>query len=574
MWWLVLSCNNTDFFVIFVFIRITSMKHLTIIILLFLFTSTIFASTKIDSLLHELDVKIAYSNEYEKGKKNRIANIKSELVQNGIDDEERFRINEMLYKEYEFYISDSARFYIDRCIEIAQNNDDGVRLANSMIKKSNLLAKAGLYPEAIELLRSVNTSYLNSEDLARYYLVYEHTYLYHAEYARGDEVVGKYLDLRNNYRDSALMLLPVNEYLYTITKTSQLIEEGLFEEAEDKLLNLLPRVGSGTRDFAVLTSILAFLYECMGDSEMRKVYLIKSALSDIQAVVKENNSLRTLAEILYEEGQIARADLYVKTSMEDANFYNARLRNLQASRLLPIIDSAYQLEKEVQQKKLKLLLIIISVLSAFLLAAVIYAVAQVRKLAKSRKEIMKFNNELNVLNNELTRANREQQRSNNLLYEANIIKEEYIGRFLGLCSTYIDKLEAYRRMLNKKATSGKIEELYTTLKSTRLVEDELNEFYKNFDHSFLKIFPDFVDEFNALLPEEEKITPKQDEHLTTKLRIYALIRIGINDSAEIASLLRYSITTIYTYRSKLKKSSLHKDDFEDKIMEIGAFRSL
>ena len=101
------------------------------------------------------------------------------------------------------------------------------------------------------------------------------------------------------------------------------------------------------------------------------------------------------------------------------------------------------------------------------------------------------------------------------------------------------------------------------------MEEELNEFYKNFDRSFLKIFPNFVEDFNELLPDEEKITPRQDEHLTTKLRIYALIRLGINDSAKIASLLRYSITTIYTYRSKLKKSSLYKETFEEKVMEIG-----
>ena len=547
------------------------MRYLFVTILFFTLTPSIFASSKIDSLLNVLDATIARSDEYEDIKKNRIASIKRI---NDDNDEKSYRVNDMLYKEYEFYISDSARYYIDRCIDISLKNNDGRQLAISTIKKANLLATAGLYPEAIELLRSVNTTFLTRQDSARYYLAFEHTYLYHAEYVGSDEVMGKYLGLRNSYRDSALTLLPESDYLYTITKTSHLIEEGLFNEAEEKLLSFLPQVDSGTRDYAVLTSILAFLYECMGNDEMRKVYLIKSALSDIQAVVKENNSLRTLAEILYEEGQIARADLYVKTSMEDANFYNARLRNLQASKMLPIIDSAYQLEKEEQQKKLRLLLFVISVLSIFLLAAVVYAVAQVRKLAKSRKEIMKFNSELNLLNKELRRANRQQQRSNNLLYEANTIKEEYIGRFLGLCSTYIDKLEAYRRMLNKKAKAGKMEELYKTLKSTRLVEEELNEFYKNFDHSFLKIFPDFVEEFNALLPDEEKITPKQDEHLTTKLRIYALIRIGINDSAEIASLLRYSITTIYTYRSKLKKSSLHQEDFEVKIMEIGAFRSL
>lgn len=550
------------------------MKYLSVSFLFLFLIQPIFGNPEIDSLLQVLDRTISQSEVFENSKKNRIHGIKEQLSRHPISDDERYRVNDLLYQEYEFYISDSARYYIDRCIDIAREDSDGSRLANSTIKKANLLATAGLYPEAIELLNAVNTSFLTRQDSARYYLAYEHTYLYHAEYVSGDEVMGKYLTSRNIYRDSALMLLPPDSYLYTITKASLLIEADLFTQAETMLLSYLTHVNAGTRDHAVLTSILAFVYECMNNREMQKMYLIKSAISDIRAVVKENNSLRALSEILYLEGQIARADLYVKSSLEDANFYNARLRNLQASKMLPIIDSAYQLEKEAQQRKLQQLLIIISVLSLFLLAAVIYAASQVRKLAKARKEVMSINNELQALNAELTRANREQQRSNSLLSEANIIKEEYIGRFLGLCSTYIDKLEAYRRMLNKKATSGKTEELYKTLKSTRLVEEELNEFYKNFDRSFLKIFPDFVKDFNTLLPEEEKIIPRQDEHLTTKLRIYALIRLGINDSAKIASLLRYSITTIYTYRSKLKKSSLHKEDFEEKVMEIGSFNPI
>lgn len=561
------------FFAIFVFSYSGNMKYHIASILLFILTTSVFGNSEIDSLLHVLDRTIAQSEVYENSKKNRISDIKVKLLQHNISDDDSYRINDLLYQEYEFYISDSARHYINRCIDIARNNNDSFRLANSKIRKANLLATAGLYPEAIELLHSVNTSFLTRQDSARYYLAFEHTYLYHAEYVGGDEVIGKYLGSRNIYRDSALMLLPESSYLHTITKASLLIDEGLLPEAETMLLSYLPNVSIGTRDYAVLTSILAFVYECANNTEMRKTYLIKSAISDIQAVVKENNSLRALSEILYVEGQIARADLYVKSSLEDANFYNARLRNLQASKMLPIIDSAYQLEKEAQQKKLRVLLAIISLLSFFLFIAVIYAISQVRKLAKARKEVMKMNNELHTLNTELIRANQQQQRSNNLLSEANIIKEEYIGRFLGLCSTYIDKLEAYRRMLNKKATSGKTDELYKMLKSTHLVEEELNEFYSNFDRSFLNIFPNFVEDFNALLPDEEKITPRQDEHLTTKLRIYALIRLGINDSAKIASFLRYSITTIYTYRSKLKKSSLHKETFEEKVMEIGSFRS-
>ena len=157
------------------------------------------------------------------------------------------------------------------------------------------------------------------------------------------------------------------------------------------------------------------------------------------------------------------------------------------------------------------------------------------------------------------------------MMEANCIKEEYLGRFLGLCSVYIDILETYRRMLNKLAAAGKLDELYKKLKSSEFTERELKEFYQNFDSSFLSIFPEFVERFNNLLPDDEHILPKQDEHLTTELRIFALIRLGISDSARIAGFLRYSISTIYTYRSKLRNKSLHKDDFEEQVMKIGSF---
>ena len=128
-------------------------------------------------------------------------------------------------------------------------------------------------------------------------------------------------------------------------------------------------------------------------------------------------------------------------------------------------------------------------------------------------------------------------------------------------------------MLNKKAASGKVEELYKTLKSSQFIDDELKEFYLNFDNSFLSIFPNFVECFNSLFPKDDVIVPKQGERLTTEMRIYALIRLGINDSAKIASFLRYSITTIYTYRSKLKNKSLYRDDFEERVMKIGSFKA-
>lgn len=547
--------------------------HIVNLIFLFSLSSPLYAGTPLDSLLIALDKTIARSDQFEKQKTDRIQMVKDELSRPRLSEADLYRIYSRLFQEYESYNCDSARYYINLNMDIARRTHNLDWLNESLIHKANILATTGLYPEALDLLRQVDKSHLATEKLAEYYTSFENLFLYRAEYVSGDEYMAAYLDSMNVYRDSALLYHAEHSYQHTIVMVPRLVDLQKYDEAEHMLLSYLGNSKSGTREYSVLTSILAFIYQCNGNLEQRKVYLVKSAISDIEAVVKENNSLRALAELLYDEGQIARADHYMKVSMEDANFFNARLRNIQASKMLPIIDQAYQKEKEAQRKELQILLVIISVLSVFLLAAVIYAILQIRKVARARRKVIEVNKELKHLNEELTEANNQQRLTNHTLSEANHIKEEYIGRFLGLCSAYIDKLEAYRRMLNKKAASGKVEELYKTLKSNQFIEDELREFYVNFDSSFLSIFPDFVQSFNKLLPKEEQVIPKQGEHLTTELRIFALIRLGIDDSPRIAGFLRYSITTIYTYRSKLRNKSLYKDTFEEEVMKIGAYPS-
>ena len=158
---------------------------------------------------------------------------------------------------------------------------------------------------------------------------------------------------------------------------------------------------------------------------------------------------------------------------------------------------------------------------------------------------------------------------NHTLSEANYIKEEYIGRYMDQCSTYLDKMDLYRRSLNKIAAAGRVEELYKAIKSSQFLEEEpLKDFYANFDMTFLQLFPNFVEEFNALLVEP--MQPKQGELLNTELRIFALIRLGITDSTKIAQFLRYSVTTIYNYRTRVRNKALgERDEFEAKVMKIG-----
>lgn len=540
--------------------------------LLLLFTLPVSAQQTLESLLRDLDVAIENSEQYEKEKIQRITLMKDGLNALELSLEEEYRINLRLYNEYEAYICDSARHYINRNIDIATRLDNREWLDESKLKKAHILATSGLYAEGVRLLETIEKKYLSERLLVDYYMAFENIYLYHAEYAQDDEYRPEYLDKMNRYRDSVLLVVPEGSYQYVIVRAPQFIDRQQPEQAEILLKECMHKTASDTREYAILTSILAFTYQMSNRLELQKMSLTESAIADIKGVVKENNSLRALSELLYEEGALDRANKYMKKSMADASFYNARLRNVQASKMLPVIDYAYQLEKEMQRRKLQIFLGVISILSLFLIVAVGYVIRQLKKLAKARREVVHANRELQKLNADLVEANRRQKQTNDSLTEANCIKEEYIGRFLGQCSAYIDKLETYRRMLNKKAASGKVEELYKTLKSSQFIEDELKEFYHNFDNSFLSIFPDFVECFNRLLPEGEQIVPKQGERLTTELRIFALIRLGITDSAKIASFLRYSITTIYTYRSKLKNKSLYRDNLEEQVMKIGSFR--
>ena len=182
------------------------------------------------------------------------------------------------------------------------------------------------------------------------------------------------------------------------------------------------------------------------------------------------------------------------------------------------------------------------------------------------------NTELKTLNQKLHNMNNELRKINLEVTEANHIKEEYIGYFLDECSKYIDKLDTYRKMVNKKIQDKDIEGLYKTSRNSNLKEDELRELFVNFDTMFIHLFPDFIDKFNALLLDDEQLVLKKSEVLNTELRIYALIRLGIDDSSKIANFLGYSVNTIYNYRAKMKnKAKIQREDFEWTVRKIGTF---
>lgn len=547
------------------------MQKYILSLLIFTFSTTLWSENRVDSLLNILDQTISQSSHYEDIKNKKIIKLKQKLKEKKQTKEKQYQTNNLLFAEYEAYNFDSAMHYMNLNLQIATELENELMLNESKLRKTRLLSIAGIYVEGMKLIESIDKSTLTLEQLRAYYIEYKNLYLYQAEYASGSEYREEYLRKMNLYLDSALSILPLNSYQYTTTKVSILINNQQIDEAEKILLDFLKRTSSDTREYSITTSILAFLYSFDNRMELRKEYLIRSAISDIKAVVKENNSIRTLGEILYEEGKTERAYNYMKISMDDANYFNARLRNLQSSKMLSIINKTYLAEKIEQQKRTQMLLIIISILSIILLMAVIYVIIQMKRLSRTRQEVQIINIELQKLNADLSEVNNRLHQTNNTLKESNIIKDEYLGRFLDLCSKYIDSIENYRKMLNKKATTGKMDDLLKILKSTKFSDDELKDLYHNFDTAFLKIFPNFVESFNLLLPDSEQIIPKKEEQLTTELRIYALIRLGITESGQIANFLRFSITTVYSYRSKMRVRSLYKENFEEQVLKIGTF---
>ena len=293
------------------------------------------------------------------------------------------------------------------------------------------------------------------------------------------------------------------------------------------------------------------------------------AISDIRSAIKDHASLWMLAQLLYEDGDMERAYQYMRFSWNATKFYNARLRSWQSADVLSLIDKTYQAMIEKQNDRLQQNLLLITALLVLLIVALGYIYRQMKKLADARNHLQVANKQLNGLNEELRQMNSCLSSTNIELSESNQIKEEYIARFIKLCSTYINRLDAYRRMVNKKVSAGQIAELLKITRSQDALDEELEELYANFDTAFLHLFPNFVGKFNDLLQENEQILPKKGELLNTELRIFALIRLGIEDSSQIAEFLRYSVNTIYNYRAKVRnKARGSREDFDDLVRKI------
>lgn len=526
-------------------------------------------SSRADSLLLKLDQAIKERPIYMEQKELKLVELKRQLHRQ-IPDEERFAILGTLLDEYRSFNTDSALHMAEEREQIAIRLGNREYIDNARMNKADVLGMTGMYKEVMDLMRNIHIDRLPVDIHPYYYHIYRTVYGLMADYAVTAYEKKLYTELTDKYRDSLLLVNKDNLLIHTLIQSDQYNVRNEYDKAIRLLTDYLALQKDYEHDVAICAYTLSESYRLKGDKEKEKEYLIVSAMADMKTAVREYISLRKLAVLLYQEGDIERAYSYVKICMEDAAACNARLRKLEILEIFPIINDAYQQKTEKQQEQMKWALVSISLLSLFLLLAIFYVYKQMKKVAAARREVIDANKRLKELNDELHLSNAQLKEANHSIAENSYLKEEYIGRYMDQCSVYLEKMDNYRRSLGKIAATGNVEELYKNIKSSKFIEGELKEFYTNFDNTFLQLFPTFVEDFNALLADDEQISLKAGERMNTELRIFALIRLSITDSVKIAQFLRYSVTTIYNYRTKVRnKAAGDRDLLEQEVMTIG-----
>ena len=544
-------------------------RFLLVPVLLLIATTCSASQQSNQALYHTLDSLIANYNQLTAEKERRVTNIKEGVRGIKLSPEQQYDLNQRLYDEYVAYKFDSAFYYIEKNVNALSSSADHDRFAASAVRMAHILAVTGLFDRARRLLDKVNPDSISDQQKIAYYTQQSELNLYRSEMAQFTNYFYDYINRAQYYRQLVMQIAPKDSYDYVFNRATYICEAGDTEEAIRILEAYLNKTEQGTRIYSIITSTLAFFYQNKGVSEKQEYYLLLSAISDERSAIRENNSLRSLSELLMDRGNYDDAYRYLLQAISEAKFYGSRIRLMQVGRMAPQILQLYDAERTRTHQRTSLLLMVISFISIILAGIIVYTLILYRKKHAAGLKIIEMNKMLASHSEEIESVNTQMK-------EANRIKEEYIGRFLELSSQLISDSEQRLKQLNRLARERKLEELYAELKTMEPVNKGIRKFHSHFDTAFLNIYPNFISEVNNLLNPECRFDVEQDgtpvKHLSTELRVLALIRLDITDNQEIADILRSSITTIYTYRSKIKARAINKESFEDDVRKIATYR--
>ena len=533
-------------------------------------------AASIDSILQCIDEAISVSDQYVQKKKERIAYLKSRADQ-AETLSAKYELTYQLYAEYLPFVNDSAIYYLERCSDIAIQMGDDSKAGGCLSLTALCCSNAGMYVESEAILKTINPEKLHGIDLGLYYYASGHISGELAYYGKFENMRRQYAETSANYFLLAQKYLPVGHKYYN--QCREMLAQGRKDFRQALAINneWLHNVKPGSPEYALISFYRYLDYKALGDSIQMMYSLGESVLADIRNAVMDQGSMWEMANLLIANGDVDRSYRYICFTSDCADRFGSRQRLSYISPLLSRIAQVYKAKEERSNHSLRYTITAIGILSLLLLIALVYVHRKRNQLAITRDHLALSNNQLqdtnaqlSSLNNQLSSLNSQLTTLNSQLSEANRVKDEYVGRFLRLCSIYIDRLEDIRKKVIKRVKNKQYAELVELTRSVEFSNKESNELYANFDTAFLQLFPTFVDDFNALLKPQNRITQPDNNTLNTPIRIFALIRLGISDSSKIADFLHYSVNTIYNYRANIKNGAVgDRTEFEDKVKKIG-----
>lgn len=537
-----------------------------------------------EALLDTLDMEMTRSAAYHSAKEDRIATLRRKLA-DARDPEHRYWLSRDLYNEYSSYDSDSAMSYINRSLEIAESLGQTNWQNEMILNKSYIFAATGVIDSAQYCIDRIDVSMLSNTMAVEYFEKKLFLATHREQYFDRNSLESDFVDKNRGIINEIFERIPATDPLYC-----WLIGWLSFNNPE-KSAEVLPVVKSiveksrlNTRKDAMDAWVLSQLYRETGDEENCFRFLVMSAIADVRASNKEIASLESIAGMLNSRGELDRANEYMKFCLECANDYHSRVRVGRLADLQYRIGMALSQKTQDQAARLRFNFIALICILVILLLAIGYIYIQYKRLSMQKGELDRTNGELNRrigqlqeartqladVNGQLELMVEKSRRSASDLAAANVNKERYIADIFSMCSDYISKLDDFRRDIYRKIMAHKFEEVKDLTKSPELSHSEIKELYANFDRIFLKVYPDFVEDFNTLLRPDERITLRKGELLNTELRIYAFVRLGINDSVKIAKFLHCSVQTVYNTRQRVRnKSDIPKESFAARVRQLG-----
>ena len=546
------------------------MKRSLLYILFLLLPTTLSAGSKTQQLRQKLDNLLEQRNALIDNKNKDINRLKKNLTtsENTL---KRLQTYEQLFEEYYVFQFDSAMTYLNKGIKLAKETQNTYYYNSNTISKAELLSIGGLYNEAIHEIEQVDTTVLDKAQHFEYYFSLFRIHTYWADFCNDKTYTPTHRLKAQEYLKKAMPFCDETDKTYEY----YLGEYAVFvlnnpQAARAHYIKAIKQLPQNSRFYAMSCFALSGSYGNEGNTEKQEEFLLLSSIADIENCTMENFALQNLAMYIFEHNkdELDLAQQYIQTALEDAHFYNNRLRIIEISSKLPVIVSSYQQTLNQRNKVQMTAIIVISLLLLFLLSAVFYIVKQTKRLSLQQQELQKNNNQLSELNRQQKELNTQLHGLNALLVDTNSKRERLAKLYIDLCAKYIARLKKQQTLVKRKIKANQTTELLSQLSSERLSEEDAATFLSRFDKAFLDLYPDFTEELNSLLLPEGQIQNKNTDELTTEQRIMALIRLGVKESAEIADLLFYSPQTIYNYRSVLKGKAINKETFEEEVMKL------